>query len=210
MDKLTTIQIVFIVVAPILVMLLVSIFVVYPLVRKSRNNKYKEYYYRKIYQIAQDKDYLLINNFLFKYDSKHYASIDHILFADKYIYIIIDHFLDGHITGEAEDNEVIINPSEGERKYYQNPLKEVDDIVYKLSVVTGIEFNMMIGIAMINNDVNCSIVSHSKKNYIIQRNNFSKLLKKIESRNIPNLDEEQLVRVANALSKANLRDRNGK
>lgn len=210
MPALNTIQIVFLIVAPILVMICISVFVVYPITKRNRNVKYKEYYYKKIYEVANDEDYYLINNFRFKFDSRHIANIDHILFANKYIYIILDHHLEGHITGKEDDEEVIINPDNGERRYYVNPLKEVEDITYKLAVVTGIDYSMLIGIAMINNEVNCAIENHSSKFYIIQRNNFPKLISQIESRDIQPFDEKQLERVVQALSKTNLIDKHGK
>lgn len=207
MKELSPVQIVFIIVVPILVMILGYVFIALPLIKKTRNTKYREYYYKRIREICDKKNYYLINNFKFKPDNKHLATIDHIIGADKYIYIILDHHVDGHLSGRKDDREIIINLPTGERRYYPNPLLEVDELARVFSICTGIDYSLLIGIAIINNEFNCGIESDSYKNYIIQRNNLAKLIEKIESREIPNINETQLARAINALSKMNLRDR---
>ena len=62
---LTTLQIVFLIAAPIVVIALAVFFIVLP-VNKSRERKhFREYCYKAIYKIAFDEDYYLINDMVF-------------------------------------------------------------------------------------------------------------------------------------------------
>ena len=92
---LNTLQIIFLIAAPIAVVVLVVFFIVIPINRKREKNSFKEYCYKAIYKIAFDEDYYLINNFSYRVDSSKIAKIDHVLFGNKYIYLIIDVYYEG-------------------------------------------------------------------------------------------------------------------
>ena len=86
-SKLTTPQLIFLIVVPIIVLLILfALFLVIfiPIRRKQKQKNFKYFYYKKIYKIAMDRDYYLINDFLFRIDNSYVARIDHILFGDKF------------------------------------------------------------------------------------------------------------------------------
>lgn len=202
-------QIAFLIVVPVVVVLAIGLVVFLIIRRKNAKNDFKMHYYKRIYRIAMDKDYYLINNFLFKIDGSHVARIDHILFADKYIYIMNDFYYDGDITGKENDNSIIVIDKYGHKVYEENPLNVNKKVVSRLSMVTGINQSLLIGICVINDNCKCGIKTSTKNFYIIQSNNIKQLVKAIESRSIGKINQEQLASAVKAIDKLNRRKRRG-
>lgn len=206
-SKLNGGQIAFIIIVPIVVLVIIFLLIYFPLKNKKNKKDFKYAYYKRIYKLAMDKDYYLINNFLFKIDDSHIARIDHILFADKYIYIVNDSYFNGDIAGKENDPSIILINKDGKKNYEDNPLLVNKKIVNKLCLITGINESLMIGVCMINDDCRCSVETTSKSFYIIQNNNFKKLVKAIESRDIGEINKEQLASAVKAINKLNRRKR---
>lgn len=205
-SALTKYQIAFLIIVPIvltLAIVAVVLLIVIPMRKKSYRKNFKYHYYKKIYKIAMDKDYYLINDFLFRIDNSYVARIDHILFADKYIYIIIDSYFNGDIVGKEDDPSIIRIEKSGKKIYDNNPLLSIKKLVNKLSLVTGIDESLMIGVCLINGDSRCGVVTTGKQYYIIQDNKLKQLVKAIESRDIDPINEEQLASAVKAINKLN-------
>lgn len=197
---LTTPQLIFVIVAPIVVLLLLFVIIYFPSKKSYVKKHYKEIYYKKIYSIVEKEDYLLINDFSFKIDSINTLHIDHILFGNKYIYIINDYYFSGNISGKVEDESFVLLTKRGEKKYYENVIKTNKFITSRLSAATGVDSSFLIGINIVNDDCMVGVVNQSKQFYIIQRNNFAKLLSQIESREVSDFDEDALVKAAQDIS----------
>lgn len=200
-------QLAFFIVVPIVVSLIIFFAIFIPLKNRSAKKDFKYHYYKRIYRLAMDKDYYLINNFLFRIDDSHVARIDHILFADKYIYIINDSYYEGDIIGKENDSSFILIDRNNKKKYDDNPLLNNKKIVNKLSMITGINQSLLIGICLINDSCHCSVVTTSKSFYIIQSKRFKKLVNAIESRDIEEINKEQLASAVQAINKLNRRKR---
>ena len=200
-------QIIFIIVVPIVLGVIIFLAIYFPVRNKRMKTEYKYYYYKRIYKLAMDKDYYLINNFLFKIDDSHVARIDHILFGDKYIYIISDSYFPGDIDGKENDPSIILINKQGKKNYEDNPLNFNKRLTSRLSLITGINPSLMIGICMINDNCHCSVKTTSKSYYIIQNNKFKKLVRAIESRDIGNINKDQLANAVKAINKLNRRKR---
>ena len=78
----------FIVVASIVLLAIIFLAIFIPLKKKRKQKKYNLHYYKKVRSIVDNNDYYLINNFLFKSEGSTVSKIDHIIFAEKYIYLI--------------------------------------------------------------------------------------------------------------------------
>ena len=205
-NKLSTPQLIFVIVVPIVIVLVIVgilLLILSPLRNKNMKKNFKYYYYKKIYKIAMDRDFYLINDFLFRIDNSYVARIDHILFGDKYIYIIIDSYFDGDIVGKEDDPSIVRIEKNGKKFYDNNPLLSIRKLVNKLSLVTGIDESLMIGVCLINSDSRCGVATTGKQYYIIQDNKFKYLVKAIESRNIDPINPEQLASAVKAINKLN-------
>ena len=203
LTKLSTGQVAFLIIVPIVVLIGLFCAIFFPLRKRHMKKEFKYYYYRFIYKEALYQDLYLINNFLFKIDDTHFGSIDHILFANKYIYIINDYYLDGDIEGKDTDASLIFISRSGKKKYMDNVLIDNKKLISKLSLITGINSSLMIGISLVNKNCNVAVSSSSKHHYIIQANKFKMLLKAIESRHIGDINQEQLAAAVQAINKLN-------
>ena len=208
-NKLTLGQLLFVIIVPAIVVLIIAFILVMVFRQKSIKKDFKMHYYKTIYKIAMDNDYYLINNFLFKIDDSHIARIDHVLFGEKYIYIISDCYFDGDIIGKEKDQSIILTDRKGKKYYYDNPLLSNQKLVNKLCIITGIDPSLLIGITVINDKCLCGIETTGKNFYIIQNNKLKKLVKAIESRPINKIKPDQLDKVVQAFDKLNRRKRRG-
>lgn len=200
---LTTLQIIFLIVTPIVIVALVVFFIVLP-VNKSREKKYfREYCGKAIYKIAFNEDYYLINDMRFKVDSGKVAKIDHILFGNKYIYIINDAYYEGDLTGKEVDKSLILIDRKGKKYYTENQYLISKSIIKALTDSTGIGNDLLIGIVVINNNCKINIETTNKQYYIIQKNKLKRLIRAIESRPVGNINAGQLDNLVKAIDKLN-------
>ena len=204
---LTKLQITFIIVSSVAVAILLLIFAVLPLMKIIHKHHYKRYYYHKIYTYTLNRDFYLINNFVFRLDSKHNTLIDHILFGDKFIYVIMDKYYEGDLQGNSYDPDLILIGKNGSKNYVDNPYVAFNKLLSRLSTVTGISTDLMIGITMINNDCRMDIQSSSKQFFMIQRNRFKKLVDTIEQREVGNINAKSLQEAVLTVNNLNRKDK---
>ena len=200
-------QIAFLIIVPTIVVIAIAV-LIYLLNRRHMMKKnFKYFYYKRLYKIAMDRDYYLINDFLFKIDDSHVGRIDHILFADKYIYIMTDSYFNGDIIGKEDDKSVIVLGRDGKKYYDDNPLITNKKLINKLSLITGINPALIIGICIINDNCRYGIQTSSKSFYYIQSNKLKALIKAIESRQVGAINKEQLASAVKSIDKLNRRKR---
>ena len=197
---LNIVQISFIIVASVIVLGGLLFLLFGPIRKAAIKKKYREYYYSLIYKIAVDKDYFLINNFLFTMDDQHNALINHVLCGNKYIYLINSYYFNGNINGTISDRALIYTPKKGQKKYINNPLLSMKRLLERLSMITNLDPDLFIGIVLVNDDVNIDINGESNTYFFTNRNKLNHLIKEIENRNIAMIDQKQLENAVNALS----------
>lgn len=208
LSSLSIMQIIYIIIVVLVVAAGIFLAIYIPMQKKKQKTDFKYFYYKNIYKVAMDNDYYLINNFLFKIDDSYVGRIDHILFANKYIYIINDSYFDGDIDGKENDKSIILISKAGKKTYNDNPLLANQKLLKRLSIITGIDASLMIGVCLINNDCQCGVRTSSKSVYIVQAKKFKALVKAIESRDIGDINKEQLASAVKAIDKLNRRNRN--
>ena len=201
-------QIAFIVASIIVLVVIVFLLIFLPAFKKYKKKNYREYYYQEIKSLAFNEDYYLINDFKFKIGNNTVGTIDHILFADKYIYLIISEHFSGDLMGKLFDESLIV-VEKGSKKYVANPVNDIKLLLERLVIKTEQDPGLFIGIVLVNDDINISVTNENKIYYIIQRKKFKKLIEAIESRDIPTLNEKDLDLAVKAFDNINLRDNNG-
>lgn len=202
-NSLTTPQLIYIIAVAFIVALIIFLLLFIPLRRRSIKKKYVEHYYKEIYKIALNNDYYLINNFAFKVDDSSLLKINHILFGEKYVYLINDYHFDGDIAGKAFDKSLICFSKRGKKYYIDNPIVRSKYLLDRLTIMTGLDPTIMIGISLVNDDCSSDIISQSKQYYLVQRNKLASLVKAIESRNIGKLNEKSLEKLVHSINKMN-------
>lgn len=202
---LTPLQISFMICVGVVGLVLIFCAIFFPIRHHYIRKKFHEYYYKKIYRVAFNQDYYLINDFLFRIDDSTVMGIDHILFADRYIFIINDYFYDGDLLGNADDKSLIFVNKKGNKQYTDNPFITSEKIVSRLSMITGIDSSLMVGVVFVNNSCKCFVKSESKQFYIVQRKYFKMLIKNVESRTVGRINPVQLDSAVKAIYRLNRR-----
>ena len=203
--ELTNIQLAFVIIVPIVLLLFLFICIYVPASGAYRRKHFQIHFYKQVYRVALNNDYYLINQFVFKVDSSKNATVDHILFGNKYIYTIISKYYQGDLIGKYADKSLIFISHKGKKCYTDNPYNEAKYLTSKLSSSTGIDASLMIGIVLINDDCKVAVQSESKQFYIIQRKRFPALIKAIESRPVEPINQTQLEKAVQSIAKQNKR-----
>ena len=203
--KLTNLQLAFLIIVPIVLFVFLSICIYFPVSHFYYRKNFQIHYYKRIYRVALDNDYYLINQFVFKIDSSKIASVDHILFGNKYIYVLSSKYYQGDLVGKYQDKSLIFISHRGKKCYTDNPYNQVKFLASKLSASTGIDASLMIGIVLVNDDCKVAVQSESKQFYIIQRKRFAALIKAIESRPVEEINQSQLAKAVQSIAKQNKR-----
>lgn len=200
-----TLRILFIVILALIIVGLVVFLIVFLEKKKEKGTQFKLAYYRKIYKIVIENDYYLINNFLFKIDESNVARIDHIVFGEKFIYLINDYNYPGDISGKEDDKSLILQDFKGKKFYTDNPFISSKQILRSLCAITGIDQSMFIGINIVNKDCHTFIQSESKQFFVVKINKLNSLIKTTESTLIGKMKEDELASVVKAIDKLNRR-----
>ncbi|MGP1413952.1 MAG: nuclease-related domain-containing protein [Bacillales bacterium] len=188
------IKIIFSVISVILVLLVIFI-IVYPFIKKKLSFKYfKRIFYHQIYKIALYKDYLLINELVLKNDEGKICSIDHILFGEKFIYVIKDRYYRGALSGEYKDNIWFFYNKKNVTKEIQNPMLLNEKRIEKLANVLHYDKGLFISIVIVNNDCTVKNLDNLNQNnsYIVKLNKLKKLIKKLEKTDIRPINQKEL------------------
>ena len=203
--QLTNIQLAFVIIVPIVLLIFLFICVYIPASGAYRRKHFQVHFYKQVYRVALNNDYYLINQFVFKVDPSKNATVDHILFGSKYIYVIVSKYYQGDLVGKYLDKSLIFISHKGKKCYTDNPFNEVKLLTSKLSSSTSIDASLMIGIVLINDDCKVAVQSESKQFYIIQRKRLPSLIKAIESRPVSTINETQLGKAVQSIAKLNKR-----
>lgn len=168
----------------VLMMIKNKIFIRWSLVR---------YFYPEVRKTAVLYDYYLINTFELSITDTDIIKVDHLLFGNKYIYLINDYYDEGVIQGKRQDKKWIMKTKDGKEKVLNNPLDANRELIRKICLKTTLDSATFIGITLVNNKTNIlELQVNSHDEFIIDLRDFRKLISKIESRPIQELNKAQL------------------
>lgn len=193
----------FIIFTSIFLFVLIAIVLIFFFYRTYVKHHFKNICYKKIYKFVLYNDYYLINDYSFNIDDKKMGHIDHIIFGDKFIYLINDSYYEGDLSGNYDDASFVYFSKKGTKQYTDNPIQQSKNLLSRLSMSIAVDGSLMIGITLVNNSCHISLKSNSKQFYIMQLKNLSALIKAIESRNIPSINPKQLEHAVGAIYKLN-------
>lgn len=180
----------------VLLVLVVLFLIFFPKILKARFKKgVVPIYGKKIYRYALHNDLYLINQLELKGNDDQLIKIDHLLFGNKYIYIISDFYLPGTIEAKENDQSFIYTtPGKESKKYYiDNLLIKNADLARKVATNLGLNASLFIPIALVNNDSDFGDFKPvTQNNYIAHLKDINKLFDSLESRNVAPLNDEQL------------------
>lgn len=199
----TPLQIIFIVYSSFALILISYLFFYATFKKWRRKKKYKNIYAKKLYSLSLVKDYLLVNQFRCKESGYDEVLCDHILFGDKYIYLIYDYYFNGAISGECQDKKLLYYEYKKQVKEIVNPYAECTN---KIRIIQNVLYNenpeIFRGIIIINKECNVNINGKFNKIVITNEKNLKKLINKFETENVKNLVKEDVDLIAQKMYNA--------
>ncbi len=202
-----TVELVLFIVCAIAVFLLFLCWFLYgPIKRFVYKHHTIRAYYRKVYKVAQERDFLLVNKFANRTAELEEFHIDHILFGNKYFYCIRDRYYDGAVAAKEEDESWIFFHGK-KTEYIKNPMMVNKLRLQRLSLMSGIEEKFFISIVLINDDCFITpIEGKSDDSFLSSLKDFPKLIDQLESRDVDPLDERSVAVAARDFADLNERD----
>lgn len=165
-----------------------------PLIRRKLfSSRYKRFYYDYVNHVVKYNDFYLINNLAFDVGDAQTLSIDHLIGGNKYIYVIIDYYVDGGIKIDPLQPISYVYKKDDKKFEIANPLQVVAHSMTKLSSLSGISSEFLVGIVLINDDCNVvSIENGSSPVNIVRLRELSKFIGEYEKRSVKPFVSRQL------------------
>lgn len=146
----------------------------------------------KIYKIALENDYYLINDAVLSIDTK-VIHFNHILFTNKFIYCIGVKYFNGPISGKYEDAKWFQYDFKNKITHINNPLTLSKVRLDYLKSSLRASEDLFVSVVIVNDS--CIIderIDLPKDNHIMNIKNLKHFIAKREKMDIPSLDQEQL------------------
>ena len=184
------------IVLAILLVLIILFLIFFPKIRRSKYRKnFVSIYGKKVYRYALHNDLYLINKLELKGNDDQTLVVDHLLFGNKYIYLISDYYLPGAIEAKANDRSFVYSSNErkAQKVYIDNILLKGKELTHKVASNLGLNISLFIPIAVVNNDSDFQEFRLNEiDNYMIHIGSLKKVLNALESRKVAPLNDEQL------------------
>lgn len=198
----------------VLLVLVVLFLIFYPKLYRAKLKKdFVPIYGKKIYRYALHNDLYLINQLELKANDDQIIKVDHLLFANKYIYVISDYYLPGSIEAKENDSSFIYKSSEkgSENVYIDNLLIKGRELTNKVAFNLGLKPNLFISISLVDDDADFNNFKSSQSdNFIVHISSLKKLLDSIEARNVAPLNDDQLKYAVKDINRLNERRKRAK
>ena len=193
----------------ILLVLVILFLIFYPKFYKAKLKKdFVPIYGKKIYRYALHNDLYLINQLELKGNDDQIIKIDHLLFANKFIYVISDYYLPGLVLAKENDQSFIYKSSEKDSQnvYIDNLLIKGKELANKVAFNLGLNPSLFISVALVNDASDFdNFKSTSLDTFIVHLSSFNKFIDKIESRNVAPLNNDQLKYTVKDINRLNER-----
>jgi hypothetical protein len=164
-------------------------------------HRYMEIFHKTIMRIAEDQDYQLINPVLFKLDDSTFLKIDHLLFGDKFIYVIKDEYYNGALLGKLKDQNWLFHHFDKQKgKYVKNPFMVNARRIEKLSLLTQLNENLFVSIIVVNDEAMIDRVSRGESlSFMVSIKKLPRVIAAFEDRNVMKLDAEKTQLAVNSI-----------
>ena len=193
-----------------ILLILVILFIIFfpKLYRKRLKNNYVPVYGKRVYRYALHNDLYLINRLELKSNDDQILKIDHLLFGNKYIYVISDYYLPGKIEAKQNDKSFLYTSyiKDSKTVYIDNLLLRGKTLTKKVALNLGLNPSLFISIALVDNDADFGgFKSTLTDNYIVHLSSLNKLLNELEGRDVAPLNDEQLKFAVKDVNRLNVR-----
>ena len=134
---------------------------------------------KKLYKIAKDNDYYLLNKVAINVEGK-IIHFDHLLFGDKYIYCIGVNYYPLAINGKQNDKNWFRYKSNNKFVYIKNPMRLHRERVNYFSSLISSDSDLFVATIVINNSCLIDEKCNTKYDKIINLKNLENMVKNYE------------------------------
>lgn len=182
----------------------IIIIIAFPfLYRFIYRKRYHSIYGRKLYHIAMNKDYYLINKFVLNSHDNQKLVIDHLMFGNKFIYVFYDFYCDSNLYGKSTDNSLLVKGKKN--AYIDNPVHVANQHLKELALLINFDESLFVPIALVNDS--CNIINYDDNNSLVYVRKLKRVLDYYESKDVDPLNQEQLMFAVHDIARINLRDK---
>lgn len=185
---------------------LTAFFIMYPKEKRSILSKnYYKYCDKKVNSVASSNKFKAVNHATLNDYFNEPTEVDHLIFGNKFIYLISDHLLMGDVDGVASDNSWLYK-KRGEKSctYIANLYEECEKKVSDFATKINIDKETIIGVSLIPNECNVFIKGNNKSKTIIARySDLKGIIKQFEKNKIASFNEEQILEYYNLVRAKN-------
>lgn len=188
----------------ILLIFLMLLALIFPYLKYSFSKKRHLYHYgKKIYKIALYNDFYLINQGVLRFNENDVVHYDHILFGDKFIYVIKDRYFVGSLKGTAKDDFFLFYPFfKPKSQSIPNPILKNAERIERLINFSSLHPNYFINLVVVNDDLVFEDVGTiTGREYFVKIGQLPKIIQAIEKRDIPELESQKLAKAVLDLAK---------
>ncbi len=142
---------------------------------------YKRNITKKLYSIAKNRDFYLLNRVSLPIDAKITIHFDHILFSNKYIYCIVDAYYDGHLNGKKEDLSWFYYSPDGKSvDHINNPCRLQNTRINYFAAFIGASKEMVIPFLVINDSCYIGSETLSEEPMLVHCKDLKKRIENLE------------------------------
>lgn len=186
-----------------------------PIARMKRRSNPKLFFYGKISTVVNYGDFYLLNDVCFDLPTGERILVDHIIGGEKYVYVILDRYFEGTISGSHNDIYWVYYMESlfgnKKKKEIANPIAQIKSLMEFISLQSIIPQDLLVGIVLVNDD--CFISGFENKDANIKLTPVSKLEKLIntyEKQDIDPLEQGKLEALVQKLHDESEKTKNGR
>lgn len=178
----------------LLILFVIGFIVLMALLRTMTSETYVKLITNKVRRLSKRKKlYSIVDLHLLNYDREK-LNVNHVIFGNKYIYLISDLFLKGFVSGEVNDNSWVYFNNISKKTHYLDNLNKVSDKnIEDFAGILGISKDLVISICLIPNecDVNVNGYKNTEK-LIVHYSGLNKVINSFERKQIGSFKKEQI------------------
>lgn len=136
---------------------------------------------KKLKKISKNNDYLLLSNLVLYINDNNYIEVEHLLIANKFIYVITSKSYFGDINGVANDSKWLLHRG-GKLLHITNPLPNNLKRLRTVAILTNIDEKNFVSMVIINKPSFTNNIKSSRDNeFVVRENNIASFIKERES-----------------------------
>ena len=178
-----------------ILVILITVFICFFVwLRKMTPEYFQNLCVRKVRRIAKRNElYSLTDLNISNYDREK-INAHQVIFGNKYIYLISDFMLKGFVSGDEKDNSWIYYDNVKKKNNYLTNLHALSDKnIRDFAGILQISPDSIVSICLVPNEVDFKIENtKNERNLIVHYSSLSRVINRLESKNIGAFDKKQI------------------